>query len=163
MPVNPGMRDFMSKFAWANFAWFSPPPQIIMTIMVPFGSPTPSPSTRRRLVNAAVAADTEDDEDEKPASDLPDPNETGNAAFLRKSGANADEYFIAIVLAAVVSPLSIAVSYRPVTQKIEDKKNSLRNKILSTQQQCKFKTNFERFGASNVFAQVCSSDKNFAL
>jgi hypothetical protein len=145
VPVNPGMRDFMSKFSWANFAWFSPPPKFLMAIMVPGGSPTPSPQTRRRLADAAVAAGVEEEEDEKPTSDLPDPNETGNAAFLRKAGANADEYFIAIVMAAVAAPLAAVAVYRPLTTAAETKKNALRNNIIGTQQQCKKHKNFERF------------------
>lgn len=32
VPVNPGMRDFMSKFGWANFGFLNPPPQFLIEV-----------------------------------------------------------------------------------------------------------------------------------
>eukprot|EP01051_Picozoa_sp_SAG22_P009129 SAG22_NODE_739_length_7523_cov_6.844558_3_plen_189_part_00 len=91
VPINPGMRDFMSKFAWANFGFLTPPPAWLTSVLVP--AEFASPAAKRRRLNQAVAAG-EDADNEAPPSDLPDPNESGNQGFLRKMGASADEFFI---------------------------------------------------------------------
>jgi len=104
VPINPGMRDFMSKFSWANFAFFTPPPDFLTSLLVP--DEYRGASAKRRLSDAATASGAESDEDEKPPSDLPDVDESGNAAFLRKTGSSADEYFIGIVMGVLLTPVS---------------------------------------------------------
>jgi hypothetical protein len=104
VPVNPGMRDFMSKFSWANFAFLTPPPEFLTSLLIP--DENRGPSAKRRLSDAAAASGAESDEEEKPPSDLPDLDETGNAAFLRKAGASADEYFIGIIMGVLLTPVS---------------------------------------------------------
>jgi hypothetical protein len=92
----------MSKFGWANFDSLSPPPDALTSVLVSeeFQSKqNKTAKTRRRLADAAVAAGAEEEEEEDPPSDLPDPNESGNQAMLRKSGGvSADEFFIGTIL-----------------------------------------------------------------
>ena len=95
-------------------------------------------------MNDAVAAG-EDVEDEKPPSDLPDPNESGNAAFLRKMAVSADEFFVGTILGIILTPIVMSTVYIPVGNKITVIKNSIRAKILAKQQMCMKIKSFERF------------------
>ena len=95
-------------------------------------------------MNDAVAAG-ENVEDEKPPSDLPDPNESGNAAFLRKMAVSADEFFVGTILGIILTPIVMSTVYIPVGNKITVIRNSIRAKILAKQQMCMKIKSFERF------------------
>jgi hypothetical protein len=138
------MRDFMGKFAWANFGFLTPPPDFIARSLIPDTHRSKTEKTRRR--NLAIAAGetefrrslavTEDDE-EKPPSDLPDPNESGNAGFLRKMEVSADEYFVGLVVGVIITPIVTAIVYVPAGHFFTKGKNSARVNVLDKQEMCR--------------------------
>ena len=132
----------MGKFAWANFNFISPPPEWLVGLMVPDEFNT---RKKRRMLQEAVAAGEDGAEEEKPPSDLPDPNESGNAGFLRKMGVSADEFFIGLILGVLLTPMFTALVHVPAGRKAEQIKNALRMKIIAKQEQCKTKNNFAKF------------------
>lgn len=62
-------------FSGANLGFMTPPPAFLVDAFVP--DEYKSTASRRRLASAAVANGEELEDEGAPASDLPDPNETG--------------------------------------------------------------------------------------
>jgi hypothetical protein len=140
-PLNANMRLFAAKFGWVNMGFLNPPPESMVNAIIP--KDTSTPRRRRRMQKEAAANGTDleecevDDEecqqDTPKASDLPDPNESGNAGFLRKSGITADEFFIGQMMAIVLTPAGTAYFTPKVTDRVEAKRNMMRNMVLSKQ------------------------------
>ena len=98
--------------AGANFGFLNPPPEFLVTAMVPAEYSSKAPKGRRQLADAAAKAGEEAVEEEEPPSDLPDPNESGNQAFLRKNGGlSADEFFIGTILGVILTPIFMSAVY----------------------------------------------------
>jgi hypothetical protein len=132
-PLNANMRLFASKFGWVNMGFLNPPPTWLVDVVVPAEARTP----RRRMqavaeamANTTDGEDWEDDDGGNPAGDLPDPNESGNAGFLRKGGVSADEFFVGTILGVLLVPLVMVTLQPPFVEKYSQLKNSTRTKIL---------------------------------
>jgi hypothetical protein len=138
-PLNANMRLFASKFGWINMGFLNPPPTWLVDLTIPDDARTP----RRRLRALAETATNGTDEDDtfepeeggNPAGDLPDPNESGNAGFLRKSGMSADEFFVGTMLAVLLVPLAIVVAQQPIVDAYTKVKNSFRGQVLEKRSQ----------------------------
>ena len=137
VPINPGMRDFMGKFAWANFGFMTPPPEFLSSALIPDENRAASTKAKRRNLAIAAGEPPAEDPDEKPASDLPDPNESGNAGFLRKMEVSADEYYVGLVAGVIITPIITAIVYVPVGGQVTTGKNAMRNLVLDKQEMCR--------------------------
>ena len=135
-PLNANMRLFAAKFGWVNMGFLNPPPETLVNALIPSDDSTPR--RFRRLQNEAAANGTDcedcDEEDAPKASDLPDPNESGNGGFLRKSGVSADEFFIGQMMAIVITPSVSAYVSPKFTKRYETVRNTFRNKVLKIQE-----------------------------
>eukprot|EP01043_Picozoa_sp_COSAG02_P049018 COSAG02_NODE_4882_length_4866_cov_7.635410_1_plen_353_part_00 len=154
-PLNANMRLFASKFGWVNMGFLNPPPESVVNALLPADAPgkNETPRARRRLQNEAneqsaatpSSSNSTEEEEGDPGGDLPDPNESGNAGFLRKSGVSADEFFIGTMMAIIVTPTFTTLVRAPAAKKYSEVRNKLRNLVLSKQAMCLKHKQFEQF------------------